>query len=142
MMCRTFRRKTMRLGRTHFATYLVDRGVICAEQALQALDAQRARQQPIGQICVERGYLSIRAAFDLLNAQLEDPRPFGDLAVGHGLMSAEQRDNAVALQKSTRPRLGEVMVDLGFFAQAQLVCVLQDYFSEGNGAFVMAAEAS
>lgn len=52
----------------------------------------------------------------------------GDWLVTHGLITAEQRDQAIVAQKKSGGRFGEVIVNLGFCSEEQVVgCLAQQY---------------
>ena len=80
----------------HFGLYLKKKGIISAEQLVEALEAQLNALVPIGQLALEEGILSARDIFEVLRAQSESPHVlFGELAIELRLMTRDAVDAAV-----------------------------------------------
>jgi general secretion pathway protein E len=53
-------------------------------------------------------------------------RPLGELLQDQGLLSAEDLQNALALQRERRDKLGRILIDLGYIAERDVVRVLSE----------------
>ena len=53
-------------------------------------------------------------------------RPLGELLQERGLLSAEDLQNALALQRERRDKLGRILIDLGYIAERDVVRVLAE----------------
>src|SRR6185436_16754480 len=51
-------------------------------------------------------------------------RPLGELLQEQGLLSAEDLQNALALQRERRDKLGRILIDLGYIAERDVLRVL------------------
>ena len=111
-----------------FGSHLVERGIVTAEDVLTALERQRCRQRPIGQIALREGLLRVRDAFRILNEQGRHPgRLFGEVAVELGLMKPEDVESLLTKQRQERPKLGEVLVEMGALSREQMEAELRVY---------------
>jgi general secretion pathway protein E len=54
---------------------------------------------------------------------------FGELLRGRGLVSEEDLNNALALQKERKDKLGRILIDLGYVAERDVLSVLSDQLS-------------
>ncbi len=57
-------------------------------------------------------------------------RRLGDIIVERKLISAEQLDEALALQRETGAKLGEVLVELGFITRVALAGVITEQWDD------------
>src|SRR6266550_8233067 len=53
-------------------------------------------------------------------------RPIGQLLRDRGVISEEDLDNALALQKEKREKLGRILIDLGYVAERDVISVLSE----------------
>ena len=60
---------------------LVRRGLITAEQFVQAVEWQLAQRPLLGRLALESGKLSMKQVFAELEAQTDNDKPFGETAV-------------------------------------------------------------
>jgi hypothetical protein len=129
---------------------LVDEGLLTRAQLELALAEQRRTGRLLGQILVDFGYLSGFSLAGALAAQhgvqlrpinetSPEPtratdaaddrpsprwRPLGKLLVENGLVSKDDLDHAVAQQRRSGARLGEILVEQGCLTGAQLARAL------------------
>jgi len=112
----------------HFGLQLKKRGVISAEQLVEALELQLSTLVPIGQLALEEGMLAPRDIFNILRAQSDAPNlRFGDMAVEMGLM---MRDGVIGLLvvESDRIRpIADILVGQGVLTSQQLETELAAY---------------
>jgi hypothetical protein len=57
-------------------------------------------------------------------------RRLGDIIVDRGLITAEQLDEALAAQKASGGKLGEVLVELGFLTRVALAGVITEQWDD------------
>src|SRR5947209_10656002 len=126
-------------SRPSLGRLLVERGVITQEQLDTALAVQRADGGLLGEILTSRGWvtpLSIAAA--VAKQRAEDPdgageapgsrpgrssswKPLGTLLVEKGFIGDVQLKQALAVQRDEGGFLGEILVNRGWLAAADLV---------------------
>jgi hypothetical protein len=118
------------MGVKFFGQYLIESGVVQAEQVRAALNLMDTENRTIGELAVE-GRLISEADADKINAeQRHRDMPFGELAAEMGLLDEEQIDNLVQLQWRTRLRIGQALVRLGHLENARLEELLVRYEDE------------
>lgn len=77
---------------------------------------------PIGDILVSEGFVRPE---DLQMALKEQALRLGEILVGAGRISSEQRDHALNVQKKTKRRIGEILIELGYSAPADIEWALK-----------------
>jgi hypothetical protein len=118
------------MGVKFFGQYLIESGVVQAEQVRAALNLMDTENRTIGELAVE-GRLISEADADKINAeQRHRDMPFGELAAEMGLLDEEQIDNLVQLQWRTRLRIGQALIRLGHLENARLEELLVRYEEE------------
>lgn len=104
-----------------FGLYLKKKGVITADQLVDALEEQHGKLVSIGQLSMEEGILSAREVFTVLRFQRDLPHEyFGDVAVGMGMMRQSHLHRLLALQWQRKPPLGEILVRQRILSQARV----------------------
>ena len=112
----------------HFGLYLKNKGVITAEQLVEALEAQLKTLVPIGQLALEEGVLSARDIFNVLRAQSDSPNErFGDLAVEMRLMTRDDVMRLLMIQADRKRPIAEILVEQGVLTPAELKSQLAAY---------------
>lgn len=114
------RNKKLKLGEL-----LLNEGIITPEQLERALAVQKRQKayKPLGEICVELQFLSNAQLNRTLNKYQKRIRT-GDLLVNLGLISQDQLQIALAKQKSTRGKLGKILIEMGFITENSLIHTL------------------
>jgi hypothetical protein len=114
-----------------FGLYLKHKGVISADQLVDALEIQHRRLVPIGQIAMEECIISARDVFKVLHAQSDMPHEkFGDLAVDMGFMTRQQLERVLVLQSDRKPSLVDVLVHMGVISVCRAETELAAYRRE------------
>ncbi len=112
----------------HFGLYLKKKGIISADQLVDALEAQLHALVPIGQLALEEGILSARDIFDVLRAQSDSPHVlFGELAIELGLMSRDQLMRLLMLQSDRKRSLTDILVWQGVITERQAAMEMAAY---------------
>src|SRR5262245_12072429 len=98
----------------HFGLYLKNKGIISADQLVEALEAQLDTLPPIGQLALEEGIISPREIFEVLVAQSQSPTErFGEIAIGMGLMTRDELMRLLMIQADRKRPVAELIVTLG-----------------------------
>lgn len=96
------------------------------EQLLTALDAQEARAPSLHRLAVEAGALSPETALEVLDLRARgDERAFEVIAQEQYWLTREDLDALYRTRARRRPRLGEVLVRLGYLSREQLQRALE-----------------
>lgn len=104
----------------HFGLYLKHKGVISADQLVEALEAQLATLPRIGQLALEEGIMAPRGIFDVLRAQSESPNErFGEIAIGLGLMTRDDLMRLLMIQADRKRSVADMLVTLGILTEQQ-----------------------
>lgn len=106
---------------------LVHEGILTAEQVIQALTIQKKRQpqKPFGIVCQELGILSTVELANILR-KYRHRLLLGEILVHMNLVSQEQIEQALKLQRSTKQKLGKILIEQGWITEAALVKALFD----------------
>jgi hypothetical protein len=111
-----------------FGGFLVRRGVVTRRQLIAALDEQRRQETRIGKLALRERLLTLEELFLILDAQIDgDSTPFGRLGVAMGLLRPEDVERLLLLQRQSRPRVGEILVELGALTETELENQLRDF---------------
>lgn len=112
-----------------FGEYLVAEGRLLEGDLGRALAEQRRRQVPIGLLAMHSGMMRPEHVHRVLRTQCRRRtwRRFGDLAVELDLLDAESLEILLRNQVSSRPRLGELLVDEGMVPAEYLPVLLDDF---------------
>jgi hypothetical protein len=108
--------------------YLKKKGIISADQLVEALEAQLQALVPIGQLALEEGILSARDIFDVLRAQSDSPHDlFGELAIELRLMTREQLMRLLIIQTERKQPLAEILVWQGVITERKVAVEMAAY---------------
>lgn len=100
-------------------TYLLDRGVVTAEQVGWAFDRQRESRPPLGSLAIAEAALSPRDVITILHwQQAETPRRFGEIAIGLGYLSEDEVERLLSEQARQTLSLADALVELGLVDEA------------------------
>ncbi|MBM4256446.1 MAG: hypothetical protein FJ147_11205 [Deltaproteobacteria bacterium] len=104
---------------------LIQEGVVTPEQIEQALAAQKTRHPapPLGEICIELGFFS-PATLNKILSKHHERIPLGEMLVHLGLVTQEQITAALEIQKTSKKKLGTILVEQGHLTTNALVGVL------------------
>jgi len=97
---------------------------------LQALDAQKAKRIPLGQLAVKEGFLEAKQLFKILTTQRKQGNEggnFGTVAVQMGFMTPEKIEQLVKIQTETNELLGDILVEQGSLTRGDLLQALKEF---------------
>src|SRR3982751_5460569 len=103
-----------------FGLYLKKKGIISAEQLVDALEAQMASMPRIGQLALEEGIVSPREIFEVLLAQSNSPSEmFGELAIQMGFMTRNELMQLLMIQADRKQALEKILVAQGILSEQE-----------------------
>ncbi len=121
----------MRLGR-----FLVSRDLVTVNEIVKALEIQRQKQRPLGRIAFVESLLTLDQVATIIDLQsdgretVQDDRAsdlFGELAIQLGYLAEHQVEELLNIQRRSRPRIGEILVEMGAISEFRLNAALQDF---------------
>lgn len=104
---------------------LLERGLVTPDQLLAALDAQESRAPSLHRLAVEVGVLSTQSALSFLERRARgDERSFEVIAQEQLWLTRRDIEGLYEIRASRRPKLGQVLVRLGFITARDLELAL------------------
>jgi hypothetical protein len=101
-----------------FASYLYRRGLITAEQIVEASIRQGDCRIPLGRLALELKKLTVKQVAKVLEAQTEEGKRFGQLAVRLGFLTEQDVAYLLMVQNNRLPSLTKVLIGMGALDQA------------------------
>ena len=96
-----------------FGQFLLDEGIIQADQLYAALQYQRQNNKVLGELAREEKVLTEQQVTEILEWQLCEDADFGEAAIAMGLLDKAGLDRLLALQEENHVLLGEALVAIG-----------------------------
>ena len=120
-----------------FGHYLLNKGIIDADQLHAALTAMTRIKTKLGAVAIDAGYMTAEQVEEVHEAQHSEDKRFGAIAVEKGYITEEQMLELLAHQKNSNLVLGQALIDFGFLTHKQFEDALNDYkrnssFGGGN----------
>ena len=118
-----------------FGEFLSEKNIVREEELLRALDTQKAKRIPLGQLAVKEGFLEPKQLFKILTAQRKQGVGGGNLgavAVQLGFMTPEKMEELVKIQMEANELLGDILVAQGSLTRSQLLQALKEFRSVGS----------
>ena len=109
---------------------MIEKNIVREEELLKALDAQKAKQIPLGQLAVQQGFLEAKQLFKILTAQRKQGdggANFGAVAVAMGFLTPEKMEQLVKIQTETIGLLGDILVEQGSLSRSELLQALKEF---------------
>jgi hypothetical protein len=94
-----------------FGVYLVRRGLITADDYVDAHEEQSAARRRLGELALSSRKLTMRQVLSILDAQLDTARPFGQLAVDKGYLTHDQVMELLGLQSELCPSISDILIE-------------------------------
>ncbi len=92
---------------------LVRRGVITADQLVDAVERQMNRRPRLGRLALETGKLTMKQVFAVLEEQTVGNQPFGETAIELGFITKRQVSNLLRKQRDMTPSVSECLIEIG-----------------------------
>ncbi len=108
----------------------VRKGLITAQEFVDAADRQLKSRVPIGRLALEQKMLTMHQALEILTLQADDPKPFGQLAVEAGYISKKELAELLMLQNDRMLEFDEILVEMGVVEGAIATRVLSEAQSD------------
>ncbi len=110
-----------------FGHYLLNNGVIDADELHAALTAMSRIKAKLGAAAIDAGYMTAEQVEEVHEAQHTVDKRFGDIAVEKGFLTEEQVRSLLSRQKNANLVLGQALIDFGFITNKQFEDSLFDY---------------
>jgi len=95
--------------RMDFGIYLVRRGLISADDYVNAREVQLNAHRKLGELALSSLKLTMRQVMAILEAQVDCPKPFGELAIELGYLTQSDVLELLGMQVDLCPSLLEVL---------------------------------
>lgn len=107
--------------------WLIDRRQISVRTGFEVLEAQFRRMPSLASVFISAGLMSEELALDVLDMQLENPHrgDFAQIARDPGYLTEDEIARCIDVQHSLRPRVGELLCELGHVEEGELRDALQ-----------------
>lgn len=116
----------------YFGHYLLNRGLISAEQLTDALEYQRSVHLKLGVLAINAGLMSPAQVEQIHNMQKKVDKRFGELAIEQGYINEKQLTELLNTQKQGHLMLGQALIDRKYFTLEQLQKALDNYKKESG----------
>lgn len=115
-----------------FGHFLLNKGIITAEQLATALEAKNNVKVRLGALAIDAGLMNAAQVDTVHEEQKRVDKRIGDIAVDMGYISRENVDELIAKQKTANLLLGQALIDLGYLTNAQFEDALAQYKSAAS----------
>ena len=112
---------------TKFGQYLVNNDVVTDAMVMEALVRQQKAQENIARIAISKHYLTVKQVLAIFNAQADSCDSFTVMARKLGYLTENEVAELLSLQQQTRPRLGEILVEMGVMDRSTLEVMLDKF---------------
>lgn len=116
----------------YFGQYLLNNGIIKAEQLYDAINAEQAVRVKIGVLAMNAGYMTAEQVEKVHALQYAKDRRFGELALEQGYLTGAQLDELLISQEQRSLTLSQAIIDKGYLSLEQLEKALESYRLEAN----------
>lgn len=110
-----------------FGHYLLNKGLITAEQLGAALEAKNNTNVRLGAMAIDAGLMTAEQVDAVHEEQKHVDKRLGDIAVEMGFISRDDVESLFAKQKTANVVLGQALIDLGYLTNQQFADALNDY---------------
>ncbi|MBQ9948895.1 MAG: chemotaxis protein CheX [Oscillospiraceae bacterium] len=110
-----------------FGHYLLNKGIITAEQLRTALDAMSSTHARLGALAIDAGYMDAGQVEAVHEEQKSRDMRIGDIAVMMGFLTHAQVEELLSKQKTANVVLGQALIDLGYITNQQFAEALAEY---------------
>ncbi len=112
-----------------FGNYLLNKGIITADQLLDILKKQSKIKVRLGTLAMCEGYMTASEVEKIHILQTHVDKKFGELAIDEGYLTPEQVEELCTAQRPDYLTFGQALVDEGYITQHQLEDLMIDYQS-------------
>lgn len=116
-----------------FGSFLVRRGLLTADQVLEAVDRQNSLRPFLGRLAIEEGRLSVRQLFDTLK-QMQPCDRFDETVVRLGHLTQADLGHLYTLQSKRVPSLDKILVSMGAVNRETVKAELGNFLTDTSAA--------
>ncbi len=110
-----------------FGMYLVEQGVVSADQFIEAVSLQLQDRIPLGQLAMESEKLTKIHVLHVLSIQNKEPKLFGQIALDLGYLSKPDLADLFLEQNERLRPISEILVALRAITQDDMKSELKKY---------------
>ncbi|MDU2065055.1 MAG: hypothetical protein E6713_09430 [Sporomusaceae bacterium] len=116
----------------YFGQYLLNKGILRAEQVEEALDLEQSVRVKLGILAMNAGYMTVTQVEEINALQKKRDRRFGELAIDKGYLTEQQLEQLLKSQEQKYLNLSQVIVDKGFLSLSEVDEALSNYKAENQ----------
>ena len=110
-----------------FGIFLVQRGIVSADQFVEAVSRQMQDRVSLGQLAMESKMLSKSHVLHILSVQADEQKRFGQIALNLGYLSKEQLAELLLEQDERLQPISKILVAMGAHTQDGMESELKKY---------------
>jgi hypothetical protein len=133
------------MGTYLFGQFLLDEGIVSADQLYAALQYQRQNNKVLGELARDENLLTEQQVAQILEWQLCEDADFGEAAIAMGMLDQAGLDQLLKKQEDNHVLLGEALVAIEAVSQEEMDTEFERYNigrDEGEGEGEIAEEPS
>jgi len=111
----------------YFGNYLLESGIISAEQFKEALQQIKDQHAKLGVLAIEAGYMTPAQVEETVSTQLQVDKKFGEIALIKGYMTDFELERLLVRQSSPFSVFSQIMIDSGYMTYSTLSEHLDSY---------------
>lgn len=113
-----------------FGNFLLRKGVITAEQLVQAMKNESGSHVKLGTLCIHAGYMTAAEVEKVNILQLQEDKRFGEIAVEEGYITQSQMEDLLTKQNPSYLLLAQELIEKNILTHEELEQLLYEYQSE------------
>ena len=110
-----------------FGQFLINNDIVTEVMVMEALVAQQKRQENIAGLAIAKKYLSVKQVLTVFNRLADSTASFTDMAEKLGYLTTSEVAMLKQQQQQSRPKIGEILVEMGVLKPATLDVMLEKY---------------
>lgn len=116
----------------YFGHYLLNEGLISADELKDALDLQSSTHVKLGVLSVNEGFMTASQVEEVHEKQKQIDKRFGEIAIELGYLTEQQLDQLLSGQKQNHLILGQALVDRNYMSIEQFSNALINYKKDNS----------
>ena len=115
-----------------FGNFLLSKGVLSAEELVDAMEKQASVHLKLGTIAIHEGMLTAPEVDHIVIQQTHQDKKFGEIAIAEGYLTEEQVSQLLSAQKPDYLLLGQILIENGKLTNSDFENLLSDYQSQNE----------
>ena len=115
------------MDKPKFGQFLINNDVIDEAVLFEALLLQEKQQESTARLAIANNYMTVKQVMSVFNEQPDTCVSFLDMAITLDYVNTDQANTLKLLQQQSRPRLGEILVQLGVLDSFVLEDMLEKF---------------